>query len=266
MLAGEPAPSSVVSESPFEAADARIERRILLLAPPITFGFALLLMQLDTWRMLARTFLTMWVHELGHTVAAWFSGRFAVPGPWVTRLGEGRSVFVVLALAALIAWIGYRGWCANRRWQIGLAVVAMVVQLLCTFGQGGNETDAFITFLGDGGMLILGAVLMLTFWSPPGSYMHRHWLRWGFLVIGAFAYIDALMTWWQARADRMTIAYGEIEGVGHSDPTKLVFDHNWAEPTMIRRYLWLAAICLTVVAARYAWSQWRQRHVALLNH
>src|SRR5262245_25231966 len=38
----------------------------------------------------ARTFSGMWLHELGHAVAAWLSGFPALPGPWVTAVGAER--------------------------------------------------------------------------------------------------------------------------------------------------------------------------------
>jgi len=243
--------TSSSASSPFVESDERLERRLLLIAPPVVLLFAIALIQLETWRMLARTFLTMWVHELGHTITAWFSGRFALPGPWVTRLGDDSMVVVAVLFLALCA-IGVHGWLAERRWQVALAASLALLQILFTFFVDDQTQSELITFFGDGGMLVLGAALMLTFWAPPSSSLHKNWLRWGFLVIGAFAFSDALMTWWQASGDPQTIPYGEIEGVGHSDPTVLVFDRNWQQGEMIARYLWLAAFSFGAVALRYA--------------
>ncbi len=100
---------------------------------------------------------------------------------------------------------------------------------------------------------------MMTFWSPVGSYVHRQWLRWGFLVIGAFSFADVTKQWLDARADPETIPYGEIEGIGHSDPTKLVFDHGWPQETMISRYLWIAGLSLLAVAVLYGWGVYSGR-------
>jgi len=236
----------------FELEEMRSERALLLWAPPVALALAFIMLQSDTWRWLARTFLTMWIHELGHAVAAWLSGRFAVPGPWVTRIGDGTSAATILLVAAGIGYLGYRGWREQRRWLMGLAACLAIVQVVCTLLLSRAKADAFITFFGDGGMLVLGAGLILTFWSPPGSYLHRQWLRWGFLVIGAFAFADATLSWLAAHKDSSTIPYGEIAGVGHSDPTKLVFDRNWTQDSMIARYLWLAAASFVAVAGRYA--------------
>ncbi len=245
--------------SPFEEQERQMESRLLTIAPPLMIAFAFILIQLDTWRMLARTFLSMWIHELGHAVAAWFSGRMAVPGPWVTRLGDGQSFVVIILVAAVIGFIGYAGWRQQKRWMVAVAALLGCIQIYCTFLLDRIAGDALITFFGDGGGMVLGAMLMATFWSPVGSYLHKQWLRWGFLFIGAFAYVDALKTWWDAKRDPSTIPYGEIEGVGHSDPTKLVFEHQWPQDVLISRYLSLAVACLIALVALYGWSVYRRR-------
>src|SRR5205823_1169102 len=79
-------------------------------------------------------------------------------------------------------------------------------------------------------------------------------LRWGLLAIGAAAYVDTFATWWAARSDLGAIPLGEIEGVGLSDPSKLIEDYGWKTHQMVSRYVTLGVTCLIVLTAVYAWQ------------
>src|SRR4051812_23508275 len=63
-------------------ADAALEPEelwIRRLAIPVALAAFWVIDQSDMLHALARTFLSMWVHELGHAVTAWLSGVSAVP-------------------------------------------------------------------------------------------------------------------------------------------------------------------------------------------
>jgi hypothetical protein len=231
-------------------ADPDIERRIRQLALPLALLLAFLVSH-SGLRGISRTFLTMWVHELGHAVAAWLSGFGAFPGPWRTPVSEDRMIVVTLLVAGLLGYGGFRAWKAEAHALLGAAGLVLLVQLVLTFGVRAHAARAFITFGGDGGCLVLGTALMATLYAPPGSALHRGWLRWGFLVIGAFAFMDAFTTWWDAGHSAEGVVFGEIEGVGDSDPTKLVHEHGWSEARLVRRYMTTAWVCLVGLAALY---------------
>ena len=201
---------------------------------------------------LVRTFLSMWVHETGHAVAAWFCGYPAFPGPWRTPVGEQRSVLVVaLLLGALGTWCFRRA----REERYGPAFAAgslIVLQLVLTLAPSPMHARALITFAGDGGCFLLGTLLMTTIYLPADHPLRREWLRWGFLVIGAAAFADAFQTWWSARGDSDAIPFGEIEGVGLSDPSRLTGQYGWSTHELVSRYLALAFVCLAVLALVYA--------------
>jgi UDP-N-acetylmuramyl pentapeptide phosphotransferase/UDP-N-acetylglucosamine-1-phosphate transferase len=230
--------------------DPAVERRIRQLALPLALGLAFLVMH-SGLRGIARVFLTMWVHESGHAVTAWLCGFGAFPGPWRTPVSEGRLAVVIVAVAAAIGYAGFRAWNARARGVlVGLGAL-LLVQLVLTFGIRAHDARALIIFMGDGGCLVLGTLLMATLYVAPGSALHRGWLRWGFLVIGAFAFMDAFATWWQAKHSAEGVVFGEIEGVGDSDPTRLVFDYGWREAKLVSRYLALAWGGLLFLGALY---------------
>jgi hypothetical protein len=230
--------------------DPEVERRIRQLALPAALGLAFLVVH-SGLRGIVRTFLTMWVHELGHAVTAWLCGFGAFPGPWRTPISEGRLALVTVMVLGALGYAGYRAWMARSWGALGGLGVVLLIQLVLTFGVRAHVARGLIIFMGDGGCLLLGTLLMATLYVAPGSALHRGWLRWGFLVIGAFAFADAFATWWEAKHSAEGVTFGEIEGVGDSDPTKLVFAFGWPEARLVSRYLTLAWACLLVLAARY---------------
>ena len=193
----------------------------------------------------------MWVHELGHATSAWLCGFGAFPGPWRTPISENRMALVVLLLAAGLIYGAWHAWQAGAYWRCAGFGALLVLQAVLTGGLRPHAARGFFLFMGDGGCLVLGTALMATIYVAPGSALHRGWLRWGFLVIGAVAFMDTFTTWWEAKHSREGVIFGEIEGVGDSDPTRLVFEHGWSEARLVARYLALAWACLLFLAGLY---------------
>ncbi len=230
--------------------EAAIERRFRIFAIPVALLVAWTIVHTGCPRMLLRTVLSMWVHELGHAVAAWLCGRLAFPGPWFTPVGSGRSLVVVVGLATILLAGALKLWRSHRWWALALLLV-WLGQLACSFLLSVRQASSFIIWSGDGGAMVLGTLLMLSFYARKRSQLRVGWLRWGFLVIGAAAFADGFATWWAARSDRDAIPFGENEGQGLSDPTVLVFERGFSIPGLTSSYLWAGAACLGVLAVAY---------------
>lgn len=249
------------AESPIVAAERRLEARLRLYAPPLALLGALLLMSTGM-RGVLRTFVTMWIHELGHAATAWLCGFAAFPGPWRTLTSDGRVPLLAIAAAAGLAALAVRAWRAERRALAGALGAILLVQAALTLGTSPHRAQMWIVFGGDAGMFVIGALGMATFFAPPGSHLHTSWLRWGFLVMGALAFADAFTTWWAARGDFGAIPFGELEGIGASDPSRLTDDHGWGIRPMIRRFLAVAFVSLAALAAVWGRAVWRDRRAA----
>ena len=228
--------------STWEVADAHLERRLRRWGIPAAVAVAWLLVKTGPGHFLLRTFLSMWVHEIGHAATAWLCGFPAFPGPWLTPTAAERSwAFALLVFGAL----GYATLRVSR-WFGAL----VVLQVLCTL-QPPDRARQLICFMGDGGALVLGTALMLTLYAPEGSKLRRDWLRWGLLAIGAASFTDVFEQWWSARSDPDRIPFGMNEGVGPSDPSVLSDRFGWSADRLVQAYVALGVACLLVLAAAY---------------
>jgi hypothetical protein len=251
----------VISDEDAGDVDHELEWKLRAIAIPVVFGLALVFHASETGHWLQRTFLTMIPHELGHAITAWWSGYAAIPSVWKTIMFDGRGVIVPLLVAALNVTLLWRGWQANRNVLLGFGVALGGLQLLLTTASESTAQAAF-TFGGDAGAMVIGTLLVLAFFAPAGSQFRRGGLRWGLLVIGAATITDTFATWWAARSDRSAIPFGEIEGVGLSDASKLVDVHGWTTQELVERYVLVGSACVLVVAAAYAWGVYSARRSA----
>ncbi|MDB4953957.1 MAG: hypothetical protein JWO36_1526 [Myxococcales bacterium] len=248
--------------------DLSLEWKLRAGAVPAAFLIALVFHASPTGHFLQRTWLTMIPHELGHAITAWWCGFGAVPVLWKTLIPETRGAFAVVLVAAFELYMIVRGYLAQRSedartvpWMwIGLAFGAL--QFYGTSVISAEHAHAAITFGGDGGAMVIGAALVFTFFVRPGTRLHTTGLRWGFLAIGAATLVDTSATWISARTDTDAIPFGEIEGVGLSDPSKLIEDYGWTTRHMVDRYVTLATICFVIAAAAWAWAVWSARREA----
>lgn len=193
--------------------------------------------------------LTMWVHEAGHAVTAWLCGFWALPGPWVTPVSDERSVSVMVLVLGAVGFRGFQVWNA-RRWSLVIAGAAVLIfQLVCTLLPF-DRAQALIIFGGDAGCMVLGSILMITFYARRESPIYQNSLRWGFLVIGAAAFMDAFATWTGVEDD---IPFG-TQGGTLTDPSSLVQTYGWPIHVMMQRYVRLGVVCLTGLAIVYVYG------------
>jgi hypothetical protein len=239
-----------------------IEARLRTWALPVALILCWLLVKTGPGHTLLRIFFSMWVHEIGHASAAWLCGYPAFPGPWLTLTAGSRSVILAALVFAGLAYLVMRCWLAEQRFAAGALFAAVLLQIFCTAMLRPDDARAFIVFSGDGGCLVLGALLMASFYTPAGSVFRRGALRWGFLPIGAAAFTDVFEQWWSARTDPDRIPFGANEGVGPSDPSVLSDTFHWSATTIVHRYVALGFVCLAALAWLYVVAVRRARAAA----
>jgi hypothetical protein len=85
--------------------------------------------------------------------------------------------------------------------------------------------------------------------------LRKNQVRWGLLVIGALAFMDAL-TIWMGPIDQLP--FGENDN-GLSDPSVLTEQYGWATQMLVARYHQLSYVCLAAIAIVYLAGLWPGR-------
>ena len=223
--------------------DAVSELKYRILALPLALLAARLVT--GTGLRLATGMLAMVLHESGHAITAWLTGRWAVPLPWVTPHGQERSWGIVLLVTAAIIFVGFVAWKAERWGWVLIAGAVLILQLVAL----SSPAETMIVFFGDGGALVLATILMATFYAPRDSAIYKSWgLRWGLLVIGALSFMHVFLMWKGPLED---LPFGEIEGVNLSDPSLLTEMYGWTVLQMVDRYVRLGEACLVALLVLY---------------
>ena len=233
--------------------DAELEWKLCVVAIPAALAIALVMYVSGIGAFLLRLFLSMPVHELGHAVSAWFCGYTAIPTVWKTLVPETRGFIAPVVLLAGFSYMGWRGWVAENRVVIGVAVALVLVQLACTFGISLKTARMIVVFSGDGMGMVLGTLLMGTFFFGKRTQLYKGSLRWGFVVIGAAAYVDMYGTWVKGRRDFDAIPLGSQDGM-NADPLVLVEEFGWTLPSMANRFFLLGLLCFVALVAVYVWG------------
>ena len=226
--------------------DARTELKYRIFALPL----ALLLARLvaGTGLRMVAAMLAMVLHESGHALTAWLTGRWAVPLLWVTPHGQERSWLIVLLVTAVIGFAGFLAWKMERPGWLLAAAALFLLQLVAL----SLPAEALIVFFGDGGAMVLATLLMAAFYAPRESRLYKSWgLRWGLLVIGALSFLHVFLMW---RGPLEDLPFGEIEGVNLSDPSLLTEMYGWTVLQMVDRYVRLGTICLLALLVLYLWG------------
>ncbi len=260
------APAAEVAEAQiFIAGDAELETSeviddphtefwMCVAAVPAMLLIGILFQQFEWGRWLQRLLLTMPVHELGHAVTAWLCGFGAIPTVWVTITMDERGFVAPAAVFAAVAWMLYRGWQFESRALLTAGGVLLLLQAILTLGIKEHTARSLITFGGDGVGLVLAILLMGSFFFGKATQLYKGSLRWGFVAIGAGAFVDINATWWLARRDPSEIPFTTRDNGMESDALKLVNEFGWTEAALVNRHIAACLLCMAALALVYAWG------------
>ena len=248
-----------MTDDEFEARvqEPGIELKFCIAAIPAMLLIALAFHASGLGPFLQGAFFAMPLHELGHATVAWLCGYAAIPTLWHTNVPGERGLLMPVVVLAGAAYLGVRGWREERWGRVAFAAALALLELLGRFLVPEKTAQMLITFAGDGLGMVFASALMGSFFFGKDTQLYQGSLRWGFVAIGAAAFVAIFSVWWAARRDAGRIPFGEQEHAGPSDAVRLVDWFGWTADQMVSRYVTLGVLCLLALGAVYAWGVWK---------
>jgi hypothetical protein len=238
------------------AQDSERQPLALALAVPIV---ALLVWVLDAFgllRFLLQSTLIMGFHEAGHAIAAWLTGRVAVPLPFLTLSTDESGPFAFLLSAAVLAtmlWLGVR-----RRLPFWIGLALLGVWLLMSKGFASDPQQwQWISAAGVGGEFVLGTLCIVAFFHRV--YRRPSWdlMRYAVLLAGMAVFLPSWSRWRRISAGDEPFPLGSlVYGDSDGDMNRLLVAGR-SQQSIVESYLSLGQLCIAVIVGYWLWTLWR---------
>ncbi|MER3434219.1 MAG: hypothetical protein C4288_12525 [Leptolyngbya sp. ERB_1_1] len=236
-------------------------RYVLLLTFPIVMCSSILLQSIGFARVLFP--LQIWVHEVGHAMVAWFSGRRAIPLPfgW-TNFQPERSLFVYFGILLLFGLLFRAGWKEKKRSTMLFAIACAILQFAMTWIQSADQFEMWFSFGGIGGEFYLSALMIAGFYFQMPNYWRWDFWRYPFIVVGANTFWASFSRWQEIKKGTESIPWGTLlfgEGDSGGDMNQLSQVYDWSDQKIITTYNTLGNACLIVLISLYIFLSIRHR-------
>ena len=228
--------------------DPGFEKKVCLAAMPGMLSIALFVQITGFLSGMQRIFFAMPIHELGHAVSGWLCGFNSIPTLWKTITPENRGYISSLVLLVGLGSLARYGLKNKQPAWFLLIGLVLVIQFYGTFVITPGKADMVITMGGDAMGMILATLLMATFYVDKDTQLYKGAVRWGFLGIGAAAFINMFAPWWNK--DISAIGYGTTGGIP-TDSWKMINIHLWEWDALFNVHITLGMLCLAALGAIY---------------
>lgn len=244
-------PSAVDDPGPPAARSIFSDRRLELAAVPAAFVLA--------WPLVAAgigMIPVLFYHEFGHAIAAWLCGRwaFAIPIAGLTFIGQERSWFVTLVLAALLGWLLKRSWEEDRH-ALLLFSAATLAAMGCLALASPRAQDAVVLYGGCAGELVLSTLVILAFSVDVSEKLRWDFWRYPLLLTATCMFFYSASFWHglETGADGRTVTQVLVESQDNdADWRRLINDHGWTPQGLADSYSGLSKACAGAIALQYA--------------
>ena len=238
------------------AQDSERQPLALALAVPIIALSVWVLDGLGLLRFLLQSTLIMGFHEAGHAIAAWLTGRVAVPLPFLTLSTDESGPFAFLLSAALLGTLMWMGTRRRLPFWIGLALLGV-----CLLISKGFASDAqqwlWISAAGVGGEFVLGTLCIVAFFHR--AYRRPSWdlMRYVALLVGMAVFLPSWSRWRRIAAGDEPFPLGSlVYGDSDGDMNRLLAAGR-SQQSIIESYLSLGQFCIAVIVGYWLWTLWR---------
>jgi hypothetical protein len=239
--AARPTPPKIEPRMPEEFALLTFDNwKVNTFVPPLLLALVWVA-ELSPLKMLLQGF-HVWMHEFGHSTAAWLCGWRATPLPigW-TPVEQVHSNFVYFGLLLLFAVLFAAGLKERKVWPMLAALALAGLQFYMTWRMPEHRKEFWMVFGGVGGEFYLGTLFMLSFWVELPEKFRWGACRYVFFLIGAAAFLNIWLHWRDVYRGLEEIPFGSLingEDDGGGDMNRLRDDYGWTK-FRIRRTYWL---------------------------
>lgn len=238
--------------------------RVNVLVPPLLLGLVGLVNQSPAGFLLKG--FHVWMHEFGHSTAAWLTGRRATPLPfgW-TPIEPDYSPWVYFGLLLLFVILFLAGWKERKVWPMLAAVVLAGLQYHMTWRLPGHRQEFWWTFGGVGGEFYLSALFMAFFFVQLPEKFKWGMCRYVFSLIGATCFLNIVMLWAKVHRGLEEIPFGSMingEEDQGGDMNKLMDGYGWKKVQIRNTYQQLGYWCWAGLGVMYGIFALRLNRVA----
>jgi hypothetical protein len=203
-------------------------------------------------------------HELGHAIAAWWTGRRALPLPiGFTAWSEERSTLLVGMQGLFVALLALHGVRERKPLPVAIAIaLGLAVGVGVTTPLAISE--GWVIAAGQVGETLLPGVFVAAFHLRLPHRIRWDFWRWIVVLVALFALASAVRTGWQIAAGERPLPWGALLGnESDGDLNRLVGEHGWTEAGLRRMFGVLPGLGLAIAfGAHFAVGGlrvWRER-------
>lgn len=235
-----------------------------VLMPPLLLG-VMWMVNLSPFGFFLKGF-HVWMHEFGHSTAAWLTGRRATPLPfgW-TPIEPDYSPFVYYGLLLMFVILFLAGLKERKIWPMLAAVALAVLQYHMTWRLPEHRQEFWWTFGGVGGEFYLSALFMAFFFVQLPEKFRWGACRYVFFLIGATCFLNIVMLWAKVHRGLEEIPFGSMingEEDQGGDMNKLIDGYGWKKVQIRNTYQYLGYWCWAGLGVMYGIFALRLNKVA----
>ncbi len=236
-------------------------RKSLIFAVPLAFLISYIFNSIDFLRIISLLLATIPLHELGHALAAWMGGRWAiplgavVPTAGMTLISYSRSYFFIFLFFSSVMYGIY--YFNKRKYGFHLTILLLVffMSFFLTFRIDELRLASFISMAGIAGEIFLSTFLVVAFYYNLTKRFRWDFWRFPALLFGSSAFTNSAIQWYRIKNELQALPMGSaVSGQGardlNGDLNQLILA-GWM-PTQIIAIYWLfIKICCLVLVTYY---------------
>lgn len=230
-------------------------------ALPISLVTGYIFQKLWVTRYLVILFCVIPLHEMGHAIAAWMTGHFAVPlgaivpTAGLTLIGQERHMWVYLIFFSLFGYLGFKAWVSKLYYLVIISGLYITASVYLSYSLSDAQMSTFFFYGGIAGEFILSTILILSFYQPSFKKLRWDFFRYPFLLMGSMAFVNSVDMWLRIQSKLSSIPFGTAissDGAAdaNGDMNRLVAS-GWSQDQIISRYLMLAKIGFWLILIQY---------------